>query len=60
MSPNPKVTAASIGSAVATLIWFVISIANWLPEDVSQEAIAGATGATATVMSFLFGFIKQG
>lgn len=56
---SPKVTAATLASAVATLIWFLIGIFNILPEDTSTEAVAGATGATATVLAALFGYLVR-
>jgi hypothetical protein len=54
---SPKVAAGAVGVALATLIWFVIAIAGILPDDVSPEAVAGATGATGTILSFILGYL---
>lgn len=59
-STNPvssKVTAAGLAGAVSTLIWFVLTIAKVLPEDTAPALIAGATGATVTVLSVIFGYV---
>jgi len=54
---SPKVTAAGLAGAVSTLIWFVLTIAKVIPEDTDPALIAGATGATVTVLSVIFGYV---
>lgn len=54
---SPKVTAATLGFAVATLIFFVLGIFDILPPGTSTEAVVGATGATATIFVFVFGYL---
>lgn len=54
---SQKVTAASAGSALGTLIWALLAIFGVLPDDTNPEVVAVATGATSTVLAFLLGYI---
>jgi len=54
---SPKVTTAGLAGAASTLIWFVLTIAKVIPEDTDPALIAGATGATVTVLSVIFGYV---
>ena len=56
--PSNKVGAATVGSAVATIVW--ILLVNFVPAvknaSLSDTTIAGLTGATATVVAFVLGY----
>jgi hypothetical protein len=54
---SSKVTAATLGSAVATLIWLLAGMFNIVPPDTSPGTVAAATGATATIFTFSFGYV---
>jgi hypothetical protein len=55
--PSPKVTAAALGGAIATIIWILIAALS--PGTFSDTAITALTGSTATVLSFVFGYVKS-
>ena len=54
---SPKVTAAALASAVSMLVWFIVSITQVIPESTDPAVIATATGATGTVLTFVFGYL---
>jgi hypothetical protein len=51
---SPKVGAATVGAAVATIIWTLV--AELSPGTFSETAITSLTGATGTIMAFVLGF----
>lgn len=51
---SPKVSSAALGGAVATLIWTVASSAT---NVFSDQAISALTGSTATILTFVFGYL---
>jgi len=58
MNPvSPKVNAAGLAGAVSTLIWFVLTITKVIPKDTDPDTIVVATGATVTILSFIFGYL---
>ncbi len=52
---SPKVHWAAVASALATIIWTVVAILA--PDALTAANIASLTGATATVLAFLGGFL---
>jgi hypothetical protein len=56
MKPSPKITAAAIAGAVATIIWTILATLS--PELFSETAIATLTGSTTTVLAALLGYLK--
>jgi hypothetical protein len=52
---SPKVNAAALAAAAATIIWTVIAALS--PGTFSETAIASLTGATGTILAFVFGFV---
>lgn len=52
---SPKVSAAALGTATATLVWTLLAALN--PGLFSETAIASLTGATATVVAGILGFV---
>lgn len=51
---SPKVTAAALGAALATIIWTLV--ASLSPGTFSDEAIISLTGATGVVFATLLGY----
>jgi hypothetical protein len=54
---SPKVTFAAVGSAIATIIWTVLALT--VLKNVPETAIAALTGATGTVLAFIFGWLVR-
>jgi hypothetical protein len=54
MGISTKVTAAAVGTAVATILWTVT--ATFAPGVFTDTAITTLTGATGTVFAFVFGY----
>lgn len=54
---SPKVHWAAVASALATITWTMV--AALVPTAFSAANIASLTGATATVLAFLGGFLAQ-
>lgn len=52
--PTRKVGAGAVGAALATIIWTIVAAVT---NAFSTSQIALLTGATATVLSFLLGYI---
>jgi hypothetical protein len=55
MSISTKVTAAAVGTALATIIWTVI--ATVMPGVFTDTAITSLTGASGTIFAFVFGYV---
>jgi hypothetical protein len=55
MSISTKVTAAAVGTALATIVWTVV--ATFAPGVFTDTAITSMTGATSTVLAFVFGYV---
>ena len=53
---SPKVTGATVAAAVSTLFW-TIAGETFFKETFSQTALTALTGATATILAFIFGYI---
>lgn len=51
---SPKVGAATLAAALATIIWTLIAVLA--PGTFSEAAISSMTGATGTVLAFVLGF----
>ena len=51
---SPKVTAATLAGALATLIW--VPISTYVLTGFDPEAMAALSGATGTVLTFILGF----
>ena len=57
---SPKVTAAAVGAAVATIIMTLL--AAFVPavkQNLSPGALIAQTGAIVTVLAFIFGYITR-
>jgi hypothetical protein len=54
---SPKVGAATLAAAAATIIWTLV--ATLAPGTFSEAAISSLTGATGTVLAFALGFAIQ-
>jgi hypothetical protein len=52
---SPKVTAAALGAAVATVLWTLVATLS--PGTFADTAISSLTGATGTVLAFVFGYL---
>ena len=54
---SPKVGSAALGSALATIFWS-IAAATWWKNTFSDATLAALTGATATILAYVFGYLK--
>jgi hypothetical protein len=54
MGISTKVTAAAVGTALATILWTVT--ASFAPGVFTDTAITSLTGATGTIFAFVFGY----
>ncbi len=54
---SPKVSAAALGGAIATIFW-AIAAATWWKHTFSAATLATLTGATATILAYLLGYLK--
>lgn len=54
---SPKVTAGTVGGAVATLVW--VLLAHYVMKDLSKEAVTALTGATGTLVAFAVGYLVK-
>ena len=52
---SPKVTAAALGAAVATIVWTIV--ASLSPGTFVDTAVVSLTGATGTVLAVVFGYV---
>ena len=57
MDVSTKISAAAVGGAVATIIWVVV--ASLWPDAFTDAAITSLTGASATVLAFVFGYLVK-
>jgi hypothetical protein len=55
---SPKVVAGGLGSALATLLWIVL-VKTVAKNTFSGDELAVLIGATATVLSFVFGYVVR-
>ena len=55
LAVSPKVTAAGLGGALATLMW--VPIGHFIAGVFSQVEIASMSGATATVLATAVGYV---
>jgi hypothetical protein len=53
MKPSPKITAAAIAGAVATIIWTIVATVS--PDVFTETAIATLTGSTTTIVAAVLG-----
>lgn len=53
---SPKVFAAGVGSAVATIFWIAMTATVW-KHVFSVEQVSTLTGATASFLSLVFGYL---
>jgi hypothetical protein len=51
---SPKVGAATLAAAFATVIWTLV--ASLSPGTFTEAAISSLTGATGTILAFVLGF----
>ena len=54
---SPKVGAAALGAAIATIIWTLV--ASLSPGTFSEAAITSLTGSTGVVLAFVLGFVVR-
>jgi hypothetical protein len=54
---SPKVNAAALGGAIATVFW-VIAAATWWKHTFTAATLAVVTGATATILSYVLGYLQ--
>ncbi|GGM62984.1 hypothetical protein GCM10012275_37070 [Longimycelium tulufanense] len=52
---SPKVGAAALGAAVATIFWTIAGATFWKDTFTASE-ISGLCGASATVLAFILGY----
>lgn len=55
---SPKVSAAAVGGSITTIFW-AIAAATWWRHTFSASSLAALTGATATVLSYAFGYFMS-
>jgi hypothetical protein len=55
---HPAVSAAGLGGALATIFW-TVAAATWWKNTFSDTALAALTGATATVLAFVWGYLTN-
>ena len=55
---SPKVSAAALGGAVATIFWAIAAATFW-KNTFSDATLAALTGATATLLSYALGYLKN-
>ena len=55
MGISTKVTAAAVGTALATILWTLT--ATLAPGIFTDTAITSLTGATGTLFAFVFGYL---
>jgi hypothetical protein len=53
---SPKVFAAGVGSAVATIFWIAMTATVW-KHVFSVQQVSTMTGATASFLSLVFGYL---
>jgi hypothetical protein len=54
-STSPKVTAATLAAAIASIVW--VLIATFSPDTFDDTALASLQGGTTTVLTFLLGYL---
>jgi hypothetical protein len=57
-SVSPKVTGATLGGALATILWILLwAFVTPVKEHLSEEAITALTGASGTIFAFVLGYV---
>jgi hypothetical protein len=57
---SPKVTVAALGAALSAMAWILLAaFVPTIKDNMDQGAITAVTGATATVLSFLLGYLVR-
>lgn len=57
---SPKVTVAALGASLSAMAWILLAaFVGPIKENMDQGAITAVTGATATVVSFLLGYVVR-
>lgn len=57
---SPKVTVAALGASLSAMVWILLAaFVEPINSNMDQGAITAVTGATATVVSFLLGYIVR-
>lgn len=56
---STKVSAATLGAALSTLVWTLLAAFVHAVSTMSPEALTGVTGATAVLAAFGFGFLVK-
>lgn len=56
---STKVSAATLGAALSTLVWTLLAAFVHAVSTMSPEALTGVTGATAVLAAFGFGFFVK-
>ena len=54
-SVSPKVTASTLAAAITTIVWFFLGMT--IAEDLDADQVAALTGATATILAFVLGYV---
>jgi hypothetical protein len=54
---SPKVTFASVGAAISTIIWTVL--ARTALRDLDPTTVTVLAGATSTILAFLLGWLVR-
>ncbi len=55
---SPKVQAAGVGAAIATIFW-VVAAATFCKGTFSDTALSALTGSSSTVLAFILGYIVR-
>jgi hypothetical protein len=57
---SPKVTVAALGAALSALVWILLAaFVEPIKSNMDQAAMTAVTGGTATVLSFLLGYVVR-
>jgi hypothetical protein len=55
---SPKVTGATLGGALATILWtLLLAYSPDLKQTLGDAGVTAITGATGTVFAFLLGYL---
>lgn len=57
-APTKKVSAATLGSAVALVFWTVAASTFW-QGTFGETALTALTGGTGTILAFAFGYVVR-
>jgi xanthine/uracil permease len=54
---SPKVTGATLGGALATVLWILLAaFVDPVKENLDENALLALTGATGTIFAFILGY----